>query len=258
MPASLSSVHATTDAPAFPTLLRALEPVAHSCDDCAVREHALCSALDVSELRALSAMGRRRSLRAGESLIWEGDDSMLVGNVIEGVLKLSTSTSDGREQIVGVVYPADFIGRPFGGTSGHTVTALTDARVCVFSRSDFDGFADRHSALERKLLRRTLAELERTRHWMVLLGCKTAPEKIASFLLDTAQRPNASPGGASPRPGDRFELPFSRQQIAELLGLTIETVSRHFTKLKRDGIIDLPGRRGVIIRDRAALEQLAG
>jgi CRP/FNR family transcriptional regulator len=237
---------------------RALEPVPHSCDDCAVREHALCSALEAADLRALSAMGRRRSLRAGESLIWEGDDSMLVGNVIEGVLKLSTSTSDGREQIVGVVYPADFIGRPFGGTSGHTVTALTDARVCVFSRSDFDGFADRHSELERKLLRRTLAELERTRHWMVLLGCKSAPEKIATFLLEMSERTGEPGNGVAARPSDRLELPFSRQQIAELLGLTIETVSRHFTKLKRDGIIDLPGRRGVIIRDRAALKQLAG
>jgi hypothetical protein len=61
--------------------------------------------------------------------------------VIEGVLKLSTGTEDGREQIVGVVYPSDFIGRPFGGTTNHGVTALTDARVCVFSRVDFDGFA---------------------------------------------------------------------------------------------------------------------
>ena len=85
---------------------RSLDPAMHSCDDCAVRDHALCAALEASELRELSAMGRRRSLRAGESLIWEGDDSMLVGNVIEGVLKLSTSTSDGREQIVGVVQPA--------------------------------------------------------------------------------------------------------------------------------------------------------
>jgi CRP/FNR family transcriptional regulator len=253
----VSSVEATTAAPVLPAELRSLGPATHSCDDCAVRDYALCSALEPLELRALSALGRRRSLRAGESLIWEGDDSMLVGNVIEGVLKLSTSTSDGREQIVGVVYPADFIGRPFGGTSSHTVTALTDARVCVFSRGDFDRFADRHSALERKLLRRTLAELERTRHWMVLLGCKSAPEKIATFLLETSERPNA-PAGRTPGQGDRFELAFSRQQIAELLGLTIETVSRHFTKLKRDGIIDLPGRRGVVILDRAALTRLAG
>ena len=223
-----------------------------SCEDCAVRDRAICSALSPSELQALSAMGRRRTLGAGESLIWEGDDSMLVGNVIEGVLTLSTGTSGGREQIVGVVYPPDFIGRPFGGTSGHTVTALTEARVCVFSRGDFDGFAGSHPALENKLLRRTLAELDRTRRWMLLLGRKSAEERIATFLLDMSRRL-----GTASHPADRFELPFSRQQVADVLGLTIETVSRQFTKLCRDGLIELPSRRAVVITDRAALEELA-
>lgn len=230
-----------------------------ACDDCAVRERAICATLGAAELQALNAMGRRRTLGAGESLIWEGDDSTLVGNVIGGVLKLSTGTSDGREQIVGVVYPSDFIGRPFGGTTRHTVTALTDARVCVFSRGDFDGFAASHPALERKLLERTLTELDRTRRWMLLLGRKTAEERIATFLLDMSRR--LAPDSDEPAPGavlDRFELPFSRQQIGDVLGLTIETVSRHFTKLKREGVIDLPGRRTVAIRDRAALELLAG
>ena len=224
-----------------------------SCVECVVRDRAICAALSPSELQALSAMGRRRRLGAGESLIWEGDDSMLVGNVIEGVLTLSTGTSSGRKQIVGVVYPSDFIGRPFGGTSGHTVTALTDARVCVFSRGDFDGFADSHPALENKLLRRTLAELDRTRRWMLLLSRKSAEERIATFLLDMSRRFDA---GAS-HPVDRFELPFSRQQVADVLGLTIETVSRQFTKLCRDGLIELPSRRAVVITDRAALEELA-
>jgi CRP-like cAMP-binding protein len=108
-------------------------------------------------------MGRRRAVTAGEPLIWEDDASLLVANVIEGVLKLTTSTADGREQIVGVAYPSDFIGRPFGQTSAASVVALTDARVCVFSRNDFDRYAREHPELEHKLLERTLAELDRTR-----------------------------------------------------------------------------------------------
>lgn len=229
-----------------------------SCEECAIRERAICSALSPTELEMLSAIGRRRTLGAGESLIWEGDDSMLVGNVIEGVLTLSTGTAGGRGQIVGVVYPSDFIGRPFGGTSGHTVTALTDARVCVFSRGDFDRFAGNHPALENKLLRRTLAELDRTRRWMLLLGRKSAEERVASFLLDVSRRIEEDGIAPDPRSGTRFELPFSRQQIADVLGLTIETVSRQFTKFRRKGLIDLPSRRGVAIRNRAALEDLAG
>jgi len=224
-----------------------------NCEHCVVRNRAICAGLDTEELAVLSTIGRRRWLAAGESLIWEGEESLLVANVIEGVLKLSTGTEDGREQIVGVVYPADFIGRPFG------VTALTAAQVCVFSRRDFDRFAARHPALEHKLLERTLAELDRTRKWMLLLGRKSASEKLASFLLELAERLAPADCQHVPSAGaDRFTLPFSRQQIADVLGLTIETVSRQFTRLKSEGLIALPSRREVVISNRPALTMEAG
>ncbi|MEQ1496810.1 MAG: Crp/Fnr family transcriptional regulator [Novosphingobium sp.] len=230
-----------------------------ACDTCIVRNRSICAALDGEEIKALSMIGRRRDLAAGESLMWEGEDSVLVANVIDGVLKLSTGTEDGREQIVGVVYPSDFIGRPFGSTSGHGVTALTDARVCVFARRDFDAFAREHPALEHKLLERTLAELDRTRSWMLLLGRKSAGEKLATFLLEMSER-LVQPGchDSPDLPLRQFALPFSRQQVADELGLTIETVSRQFTRLKADGIIDLPSRREVTILDREALQAEAG
>jgi len=230
-----------------------------SCDLCVVRNRAICSSLNKDELEVLNSIGRRRTLSAGESLFWEGEDSVLVANVIDGVLKLATGTEDGREQIVGVVYPSEFIGRPFGGTTNHGVTALTEAKVCVFNRSDFDAFAREHPGLEHKLLERTLSELDRTRDWMVLLGRKSASEKVASFLLELTER--LTPAGcevsfdASPR---RFTLPFSRQQIADVLGLTIETVSRQFTRLKNEGLIDLPSRREVTVLDQEGLIAEAG
>lgn len=234
-----------------------------SCDLCVVRNRAICSALDSTEIEALNTIGRTRKLTPGESLIWEGEDSVLVANVIEGALKLSTNTEDGREQIVGVVYPSDFIGRPFGGASGHGVTALTDAKVCVFARRDFDAFAREHPSLERKLLERTLGELDRTRRWMLLLGRKSASEKMASFLIEMAERLIGSDGcaidfGVEPNGERKLTLPFSRQQIADVLGLTIETVSRQFTRLKHEGIIDLPSRREVVILDYQGLVAEAG
>lgn len=229
-----------------------------TCETCVVRNRAICAGLDDREIVALNAMGRRRMVSAGEPLIWEDDDSLLVANVIEGVLKLVTSTEDGREQIVGVAYPSDFIGRPFGQTSKASVVALTDARVCVFARNDFDRFAREHPGLEHKLLERTLAELDRTRSWMMLLGRKTAPEKIATFLLEMSERLNESGCAPHPGPAKRFALPFSRQQVADVLGLTIETVSRQFTKLKNDGVVELPSRREVEIVNRQALVALAG
>ncbi len=203
-------------------------------------------------------MGRRRAVAAGDSLIWEDDASLVVANVIEGAFKLTNSTADGREQIVSVAYPSDFVGRPFGQTSAVSVVALTDAHVCVFMRSDFERFARDHPELEHKLLERTLAELDRARAWMLLLGCKSASEKIATFLLDMSQRLEQS--GCAPRigPARLFTLPFSRQQVADVLGLTIETVSRQLTRLKAEGVVALPSRREVEIIDRDALQRLAG
>ena len=208
--------------------------------------------MSFDELAALNTVARKKHLKAGETLFWEGDKSVLVANVVDGVLKLSTSMSDGREQIVGVAFPSDFIGRPFGGKSFYTVTALSDVHLCTFSRQEFEDFATKHPALEHKLLDRTLGELDRAREWMLLLGRKTASEKTASFLMEMSSRLGKQ-GCDSDGPAESFILPLGRQQIADVLGLTIETVSRQMSQMKRDGLIDLPDRRTVTICDREAL-----
>ena len=224
------------------------------CQACVVRSRAICADLDAGEIRALNSIGRRRSLAPGEQLLWEGDEAIIVANVVEGVLKLSTQTADGREQILGLVYPSDFVGRPFGQVTPYGVEALTDAQVCIFQRADFDRFARAHPRLEHKLLERTLKELDRTRRWMLLLGRMTAEQKLASFLLEMAER--AVPGRGMT--GAALTLPLSRQQIADVLGLTIETVSRQFSKMKTDGLIDIQSRRQIAILKPAELAQRAG
>lgn len=219
------------------------------CQRCDVRSRAICGTLAEDERAALNRLGRRVTVQAGQTVMWEGDDATIVANVIYGTLKLSASTGDGREQIVGVVYPSDFIGRPFGRSTPHSVTALTDARLCLFTRVAFDGFAREHPELGHRLLQRTLDDLDRARTWMLLLGRKNAREKIATFLLDMSHRL----AGEGEAPLDSFALPLSRQQIADVLGLTIETVSRQLTDMKRAGIVALPGRRTVDILDRDRL-----
>ena len=226
------------------------------CSTCIVRNRAICASLNSEELAILGKMGRRQRVKAGQTLLWEGDDAPVVANVLSGVLKLAVSTADGREQIVGIVFPSDFIGRPFGKESPYSVTAMTDADVCIFNRNSFDAFAGTHLDLQQKLLRRTLDELDRARHWMMLLGRKTASEKVASFLLEISERLSGY-GGAPARHGS-FELPFGRQQIADSLGLTSETTCRQLTRMRSDGVVDLPSRREVVINDRAALEAMAG
>ena len=230
--------------------------IASYCQSCAIRNKSICSGLNDDELAMLNAIGRRRRLVAGERLLWEGDDATVVANVIEGVMKLSTQTFDGKEQILGLAYSSDFLGRPFGKKTPYGVEALTDAHVCIFQRADFDRVAREHPDLEHKLLERTLSELDRTRRWMLLLGRMNAEQKLANFLLEMADR--RSNVGCADAPADNavWSLPLSRQQIADVLGLTIETVSRQFTRMKKDGLIDLPSRREVAILERGVLEDL--
>jgi CRP/FNR family transcriptional regulator len=225
-----------------------------ACSSCTVREKAICQSLCDADLEALSHMGRRHTIACGETLMWQGDEEMVVGNVIEGVLKLTASSSDGRDQTLGILYPSDFIGRPFGRRSNHSVVALSEAKVCTFPRSAFDRFAESHPDLEHKLLERTLTELDRSREWLVLLGRKSAGERLAAFLLDMADRLGAADRGEC----IAFDLPFGRQDIANLLGLTIETVSRQITKLRDDGVIATPDRRGIVVLDRDRLVHCAG
>jgi CRP/FNR family transcriptional regulator len=224
------------------------------CDACAIRNRAICADLDDSEIGLLNGIGRRRQLEAGEQLMWEGDEAVLVANVIDGVLKLASHSADGGEQILGLAYPSDFLGRPFGETAPYGVEALTEAQICVFERKDFDRFARDHPRLEHKLLERTLTELDRSRRWMMLLGRMNAGQKVASFLLELTDRLGKAGAG-----GESFvTLPLSRQQMADVLGLTIETVSRQLSRLRSAGLIDTPSRREIVLRDRRKLEELAG
>ena len=227
------------------------------CTQCIVRNRAICAGLDTGELEVLGKLGRKQKVAKGQTVLWEGDDSIVVANVIEGVLKVSISMADGREQIVGIVFPSDFIGRPFGQQSPYSVTALTDAELCIFSRSTFDSFARRHPELEHKLLRRTLKDLDRAHEWMLVLGKKTATERIATLLLEMSVRLGETGCNADAKGLDAFELPLDRQQMGDVLGLTIETVSRQLSKLKADGVINLPNRRMIAIRDRVRLQDIA-
>jgi CRP/FNR family transcriptional regulator len=225
------------------------------CADCAVRRDSLCGTLGAQDLSVLHKLGRRRRLCRGEAIAWAGEESLACANVLSGILKVSALTSDGREQIVGLLYPSDFVGQPFIGISDFTVTALGDTEICVFPKVDFENFLSTRNEMTQALLRRTFATLNDARRRMLLLGRQSAGERIADFLLQMLDRT----GGCSASAGGpvTFDLPLSRGAIADVLGLTIETVSRQMTKLKAAGVIALPGGRTVTIIRREALRQMA-
>lgn len=227
------------------------------CAECAVRDRSLCGSLGDVELRALNQLGRRRHLARGETLLWAGEEALICANLLSGVLRLSANTADGREQIVGLLYPADFVGRPWADSADYSISALTEAELCVFPRKAFEGVLEEHARMERLLLRRTLAALDEARGRMLMLGRKTAEEKVASFLLDMATHLEGDCHARDTADAVTFDLPLGRAQIADVLGLTIETVSRQMTRLKREGLIDLPGSRAVTIPHRQALKARA-
>ncbi|AMK23037.1 Crp/FNR family transcriptional regulator [Sphingobium sp. TKS] len=226
-----------------------------SCADCAVRSSAVCKGVSDADLATFHRIGRRSRVSRGQGLIWAGDPHPPCGSLVSGMVKITASTIGGREQIVGLLYPGDFIGQPFAPQAEFTFTALTDAQTCIFAQRDFRRLLDMHSCVEQELLRRMAHSLDLARHRMLMLARQSAGERIAGFLLEmeaAIETPLASEG----RP-NAFELPLSRGQIAEVLGLTIETVSRQLTKLKNRGIIALSGGRSVAIIDRGGLEGLA-
>ncbi len=223
------------------------------CVGCAVRDQALCGSLSDHELESLNRLGRRRHVGKGETIAWAGDENLVCANLLSGVLKLSGGTADGRDQIVGLLYPSDFVGRPFAEQIDYDITALTDAELCVFPREPFERVLADHAGMERLLLQRVLAALDEARGRIVTLGRGSAGGKVASFLLGVAER--AAGTGCRAMPGGplTFDLPLARGEMADVLGLTIETVSRQMTALKRAGIIALPGGRAVTLLDREAL-----
>jgi CRP/FNR family transcriptional regulator len=219
------------------------------CSTCNVRDTALCSILAEPDRAALNAISHHRHFEKGAVVMWAGDESLACGTLVSGLLELSASARDGRKQIFGLLYPSDFVGQPSAGLTPFSVTALTDCRLCLYPRAAFERLLDDHLAMERLLLRRTMAALDIARARMLLLSRGTAGEKLASFLLEMADRL-----GAANKDQIIIDLPLSRGQIADLLGLTVETVSRQMTHFRAAGHIDLPGGRGLIIRDRAALD----
>ena len=231
-------------------------PAARDCQrclHCVVRDKTVCAGMSDDDLAALSVLGRRWRVAAGQVVTWAGEANGHCGNVVSGALKVAACTSDGREQNVGLLFPGDFLGQLFVGEASLTVTALTDTELCAFPRADFERALANYPQMERLLLERTMASLNEAQERMLSLGRKDARERVADFLLDLARRT----GIRGTTGGIRIQIPISRGEMAGFLGLTIETISRHLTRLKSDGVIDfVRGERECTIRNRAMLEAI--
>ena len=180
-----------------------------------------------------------------------------VGSVVRGVASLTQAMEDGRTQMVGLLLPSDFVGRPGRESAAYDVVATTDLVMCCFRKKPFEDMMMRTPHIAQRLLEMTLDELDAAREWMLVLGRKTAREKIASLLSIIARR-DATLNLVGVEGPLEFDLPLTREAMANYLGLTLETVSRQVNALKRDGVIDLVGKRHVIVPDFDRLSEEAG
>jgi CRP/FNR family transcriptional regulator len=231
--------------------------VTMACGDCPIRHRAVCARCEADELEALEQIKYYRRFEAGQTLIWAGDQMDFVASVITGIATLTQTLEDGRTQMVGLLLPSDFVGRPGRGRAAYNVTATTDILMCCFRRRPFEEMMERTPHIAQRLLQMTLDELDAAREWMLILGRKTAREKIASLLSIIARR-DASVKMRAAKGTMSFDLPLTREAMADYLGLTLETVSRQISALKRDGVIELEGKRHVIIPDMDRLLIEAG
>lgn len=219
-----------------------------NCDECPIRHRAVCAKCDSDELEVLESIKYYRNYDPGQTISWAGDEMGFVASVVRGVASLSQTLEDGRTQMVGLLLPSDFIGRPGRGHSVYDVTAVTQITLCCFRRKPFEDLLRDTPHVAGRLLEMTMDELDSAREWMLILGRKTAREKIASLLNIIARR-EAAMGLTRVSEDLVIDLPLTRESMADYLGLTLETVSRQMSALKRDGIIVLEGKRRIRVPD---------
>ncbi len=222
------------------------------CAACEVREVTFCSALNEHELASIQAIVRQVRLAPGQTLFQEGDEAENVFNVVGGVIKLYKLLRDGRRQITGFLFPGDFLGIASRDGYSHSAEAVTAVRLCRFPRRRLEPLFDRYPKLEHRLLGIATDELTAAQDQMLLLGRKTAAEKLASFLLSLERRI-----GAAGEPAPSLSVPMSRSDVADYLGLTVETVSRTFGRFRKLGLVDVPDAHTVVLRRRQGLERIA-
>jgi CRP/FNR family transcriptional regulator len=227
------------------------EPNGQPCADCAIRRFSVCAALDNAELRELEHLGRHIHFASCETVFAQEEMTTSVYNLLVGVMRLYKLLPDGRRQIVGFALPGDFLGMAASARHSFSADAIGAVAVCRFSKVSFARFIEDRPHLLRRINELAVRELSQAQDHMVLLGRRSAEEKVAAFLIGWRDRLVQLNG-----PSKTVALPMSRQDIADFLGLTIETVSRTFTKLERDRVIGiLPG--SVCLLDPARAEAMA-
>ena len=241
------------DRPIFSRTARAGSGVLNPCAACGVRDLSICGALDGQELERMNDLVTEARVATGQAVFYEADPASYLFVIVEGCVRLYKLLADGRRQITGFLYPSDFLGLAMQDRYAYTAEAVSPVRLCRFERARLEALLEEFPHLEKRLLGIASNELASAQDQMLLLGRKTADEKVMSFLYLLSRR-----AYMKSQPADVIQLPMSRNDIADHLGLTTETVSRCFTRLRKQGVIAFEDPHQVTILDWARCTDLAG
>jgi len=222
------------------------------CGCCDLEDRAFCAGLAPRQSSDLQAIRGHMRVDSHTTLFREGDPALNVYSLVGGCVKLSKLLGDGRRQVVGFLFPGDFFGFAPGEAYPMTAETITPAGLCRFGRNQLSRLRERTPDLERRLMDRMIFELAAAQEQMLLLGRMTAREKLAHFLIMLSRRALERGEPASP-----VAVPIGRLDVADYLGLTIETVSRTLTAMKKDGLIALPTLGVAELLDLEALRRIA-
>lgn len=224
-----------------------------ACEICTSRHLSLCSVLNRSELDALSLISSDYQKKAKQTICSEEDNADYLFNIRSGAVRISKMLSDGRRQITGFLFAGDFFGLSCDKKYSYTAEAITDVEICRFPRQKMIETFREIPKLNERVFEMTRTELQSSHEQMLLLGRKTAKEKLCSFLLNMAKKSRV----LGQLQENEIDLPMSRSDIADYLGLTVETVSRQFTNLNKLGLIELDGAHKVFLNEADTLAALA-
>lgn len=222
------------------------------CRDCVSRRDGFCAGLSSKELSKIHPYVIRKSLPAGAEIMKQGTANSSYVQVLDGAVKLTAGLEEGAEQIVGLRFAGDFIGQRFTRDVGYTAEAATAVEYCRVSKTQLDALADSSRQVAHLMHRLVSAELQETRELMLTLARRDARQRVAGLLYRIARRQSPAARTA------RIELPLSRAEIGNYLGLTVETVSRQLSKLKRDGVISIERMTIVTVDSMDQLADAAG
>ena len=201
-------------------------------------------------LSRIAGSGSRLRFNPGELIFNQDDPSEYVYQLVSGTVRLCRYMPDGRRCIIEFILPGDVMGFIESPDLPACAEAVSDVVLMAFPRSCFDRLAKNNEALRSQLLCHLSSNLLAAQNHMFILGCQKAKERLASFLLNFADRVGLVYG-------DRLDLPMGRQDIADHLGLTAETVSRMISALRQEGMILVPSGQQIVLRDMVALRALA-